>query len=410
MIDLSRYISRGDGVWWGQLSAEPEPLVHALLDQLDELAPLRAFVGLTWDERLTRALPAGIEIVSYGALGNLRWLSRVGRLQVVPCNYGSLPRLFAEGRLPSDVGLVQVSTPDEHGMCSLGIGVDYIADAIAHTPTLIAEMNHQMPATKGSARIPLKRFAAVIETDRPLREAPRPKLGALERAIAAQVVGLVEDGATLQLGVGAIPEAIAEGLKNHRDLGLHSGMLTDAVVDLVDSGVVNGARKEIDSGRLVTGAALGTSKLYHRIAELDADFRPASYTHAAHILSELKSLVSINSGIEADFTGQIGSEIRRGNYVGAIGGQVDFSRAASMTGSKSIIVMRSTSRGESTIRPILGGGVVTTPRSDVDFLVTEHGVADLRGCDLRSRASRIIKIAAPEHREYLEKALCKASF
>ncbi len=407
MLDFSSYLSPGEGIWWGQLAAEPESLVHTFLDQADQIGPLRAFVGMTWDERLIRHLPAGLEVMSYGGLGNLRWLSKIGRLSVVPCNYSALPRMFAEHRLPCDVGLVQVSPPDADGLCSLGIGVDYVADAIAHTRLLIAEINTQMPATVGSARIPLNRFAAVVECDRPLRESPRHKIGDAETAIARHVANLVEDRDTLQLGVGVIPEAVIEALKDHRDMGFHSGMLSEGVLDLVDRGAISGAYKEIDHGKLVTGAAVGSVKLYHRIEELGAEFKPASYTHAPEVLAQLKSFVAINSAIEVDLTGQVGSELRRGIYVGALGGQADFSRAAASTGARSIIAMRSTSRGESTIRPCLEGGVVTTARSDVDYLVTEHGVAELRGCNLEERARRIIKIAAPEHRDHLDKSLRK---
>lgn len=153
-LDLARYIKAGDGIWWSQTSAEPTPLVHALLDQVDRIGPVRAFVGMTWNTRLTTELPENLSVVSYGALGELRALSKAGLLEVIPCNYSALPRLFAQGALPHDVGLVQVSPPDADGLCSLGVGVDYIADALDHTRVLIAEVNHQMPSTIGSTKIP----------------------------------------------------------------------------------------------------------------------------------------------------------------------------------------------------------------------------------------------------------------
>jgi len=174
VIDLSRHVRPGAGVWWSQASAEPTVLVHALLDQADRLGPVRAFCGLSWDERLITALPASIEVVSYGALGALRRLSRRGRLTVVPCSYSALPRLFADGSLPCDVGLVQVSAPDAGGLCSLGVGVDYAADAIACTPVLIAEMNQRMPVTAGSPRIALSRFSG---WSRPTARCRRPRCG-----------------------------------------------------------------------------------------------------------------------------------------------------------------------------------------------------------------------------------------
>ncbi|MCW2759209.1 MAG: putative 4-hydroxybutyrate CoA-transferase [Nocardioidaceae bacterium] len=404
-MDLTPYIRHGDGVWWGQGSAEPEPLVDALLDQVDAIGDVRAFCGLTWNERLSRDLPEQLTVLSYGGLGELRRLSRAGQLDVVPCHYSALPRMFASGQLPSDVGLVQVSPPDADGTVSLGIGVEYVADALLHTPTLIAEINHRMPATVGSARIPLSRFAATLETDRALFEAPVRESDAVEKAIADHVAGLVEDGDTLQMGVGSLPAAVLEALSGHADLGFHSGMITDGVLTLVDKGVITGARKEIDPGVVVTGAALGSAWLYERLADVPVEFRAASYTHAPAVLSQLRSLVSINSAIEVDLLGQVGAEVRRGVHIGAVGGQVDFSRAASLTGARSIIALRSTSAGESTIVPTLHGGVVTTARVDVDAVVTEHGVAMLTGCTVGERARRLIQVADPAVREELEASL-----
>jgi len=409
MIDLGRYISSGDGVWWGQGGAEPEPLVNALLEQADRIGPVRAFCGLTWNERLSGdlpdSLPDSLTVLSYGGLGELRRLSRHGLLDVVPCHYSALPRMFERGQLPSDVGLLQVSPPDAGGLVSLGIGVEYVADALRHTRTLIAEINHRMPRTRGTAGLPLSAFAAAVETDRPLREAPARAPDAVDRVIADRVAGLVEDGDTLQLGVGSLPSAVLESLAGHTDLGFHTGIITDGVTALVEKGVVTGARKEIDQGLVITGAALGSTSLYNRLREFPVEFRAASYTHAPAVLSQLKSLVSINSAIEVDLLGQVGAELRRGVHIGAVGGQVDFSRAASLTGARSVIALRSESRGESTINSTLRGGVVTTARVDVDAVVTEHGVALLTGCTVAERARRLIAVAAPHHREGLERSL-----
>jgi acyl-CoA hydrolase len=403
VIDFGRLISRGDGVWWGQAAAEPHPLVDALILQSPRIGPIRTFTGLSWNDQLAVTIPGRMSMVSYGGLGELSELSRSGRLDVVPCHYSALPRMFAERRLPCDVGLIQVSPPDKDGMCSLGIGVDYVADAMRHTPVLIAEINQRMPSTIGTQRIPLYRFASTITTDRPLAEDPTRAPGATEQRIAAHIAELIDDGDTVQLGVGSLGAAVLDALAEHENLGFHTGMVTNGLLRLVDKGVVTGSRKEIDPGLIVAGTALGTAELYNRVPELPAKFLPTSYTHSPQVLSQLHSLVSVNFAMEVDLSGQVGAEVNRGVYIGAVGGQVDFTRAAALTGKRSIIALRATSGGQSTIRASLGGGVVTTTRSDVDTVVTEYGVADLRGCNLRERAERLAAIAAPEFHDQLDR-------
>lgn len=400
MIDLRPHIPPGSGIWWGQASAEPRPLVDALLDQAPTLGGLTAFSGLTWNPRLGQDLPDGLTVQSYGGLGTLRSLSKRGQLDVVPCHYSALPRLFALGHLPCDVGLVQVSPPDSDGLVSLGIGVEYVADALRHTSTVIAEINTRMPTTRGTAKLPMSMIAATIETDRPLDEAPGREPDDIDRGIAKHVASLVNDGDTIQLGVGSLPTAVLEALNGHNDLGIHTGMITDGVLDLLELGVVTGARKEIDNNLVVTGAALGSRRLYDQLDEHPIEFRPASYTHAPSILSALRSLVSVNSALEVDLAGNVGAETLGGTYVGAIGGQVDFSRAASTTGARSIIALRSEVNGRSTIVATLRG-LLTTSRSDIDAVVTEHGAALLTGCSIDERAERLIAVAAPNHREEL---------
>lgn len=402
-LDLRAFVRPGDGVWWGQAAAEATPLVDALLDQAPGLGPLTAFCGLTFNRRL-RDLPENLTLTSYGAMGELRALSRAGRLTVVPAHYSVLPRLFAQRLLPVDVGLVQVSPPGPDGRCSLGIGADYAGDAIPHSRVLIGEINNRMPVTTGTPGIELGRFAATIETDRALPVAPERNPDPVDEAVAAHVATLVEDGDTVQMGIGALPAAIMDGLAGHRDLGFHSGMLSDGVARLVDKGVLTGRFKEIDTGLLVTGMAIGSAELYARVGELPVRFRPAGYTHSPHVLSRLRRLVSINSAFEVDVTGQVGAEVAGGSYLGGIGGQADFSGAAARTGARSIIAVRSRAGEMSTIVPALRGPV-TTARADVDVVVTEHGVAWLRGQEPAARAGRLIAIAAPEHRDELRRAV-----
>ena len=403
MIDFGKYLTAGAGVWWGQAAAEPRPLVDALIEQSERIGPFRVFTGLSWNDQLAVSMPDAVSMVSYGGLGELRELSKSGRLDVVPCHYSALPRMFAERRLPCDVGLVQVSPPDADGMCSLGVGVDYVADAVPHTPVLIAEINAQMPATLGTARIHLDRFAATIATDRALPEDTLRAPSEADRVIAARIAELIDDGDTVQFGVGSLASAVIDAVTGHEDLGIHTGMITDGLLGLIDKGVATGACKEIDTGLAVVGTALGSAELYRRIPELPVRFLPTSYTHAPQILSHLRSLVSVNFAVEVDLSGQVGAEVSRGVYVGAVGGQVDFARAAALTGKRSIIALRATSRGASTIKTALEGGVVTTGRSDVDAVVTEYGVAHLRGISLGERARRLSAIAAPEFRDQLNR-------
>jgi len=405
LIDFTRFLSRGDGVWWGQAAAEPRPLVDALITQNARIGPIRTFTGLSWNDQLAVTMPDRVSMVSYGGLGELRELSRTGRLEVVPCHYSALPRMFAEHHLPCDVGLVQVSPPDRDGRCSLGVGVDYVADAVPHTPVLIAEINAQMPATVGSEPIPLDRFTATISTDRPLPEDPSRDPDDVDRQIAAHIAELVDDGDTVQLGVGSLGSAVLDSLAGHTDLGFHTGMITDGLMRLVDNGVATGRRKELDAGLIVVGTALGSAELYKRVPELPARFLPTSYTHSPQILSRLTSLVSVNFAVEVDLSGQVGAELSGGVYVGAVGGQVDFTRAAALTGKRSIIAVRSTFRGRSTIKARLDGGIVTTARADVDVVITEHGAAHLRGCSIGERARRLVTVAAPEFRDELEKEI-----
>lgn len=400
MLDLRAHVRPGDGVWWSQAGAEATPLVDALLDQFPGIGPLRGFGGLTFNPRL-RDVPDGLTLVSYGAMGELR---RAHGLEIVPAHYSQLPRLFAERALPGDVGLVQVAPPDGDGVCSLGVGVDYAADAVPHSRTLIAEINHRMPRTTGTPGVPLSRFAATVETDRALPGMPERAPDEVDVAIAARVAGLVEDGDTVQMGVGSLPTAIMDGLAGHRDLGFHAGMLTDAVLRLVEKDVLTGARKEIDTGVVVTGQAVGSADLYDRLDEFPVVFRPASYTHDAGVLGRLRRLVAINAAIQVDLSGQVGSEVVDGRYLGGIGGQADFSGAAARTGARSIIALRSTAGGRSTVVSRLDGPV-TTARADVDVVVTEHGIAWLRGLSISERGTRLAAVAAPEHRDDLLRAL-----
>lgn len=387
-------------VFWGQGCAEPTPLIDAFFDTVTANRRAEVFAGVSFHPRLATPID-GLRVVSYGALGVLRRTAAHGALDVVPCNYSDLPRLFRERRIPGDIALVQLSPPDNDGNCTLGIGVDYVADALPYARHVIGEINRQMPPTRGGPRVPLERLDAYIETDRPLVEAPERAANAAEQSIATYVAELIPDGATLQFGVGPIPSAVVRRLAAHRNLGVHTGQITDAVLDLLASGALTGVEKERDRGTIVTGTAIGSQALVDAIPTLDIAFRPVSYTHSSAVLRQFRRLVAVNSAVEVDLSGQVNAEVRQGRYVGGVGGQVDFSRAASQHGEVSIITLCASSAGASTIVPTLAAGVVTTPRADVDAVVTEHGVAWLRGLSFRQRAFALAAIAEPSARDML---------
>jgi acyl-CoA hydrolase len=383
-LDLSEWIRPGDGIVVGQCCAEPTPLVEALVAQATGIGDLDVFVGMTFGDHFGAPVD-GLRVMSYGALGRT---ARIPDLNVVPCHFSALPRLFAERRLPGDVALIQVAPPDEHGRCSLGVGVDYLDDALTHARVVIAEVNERCPRTTG-AWIDQDRVDVAVETSRELVEAPAPAPGDRERAIAANVAALVEDGDTLQLGVGALPEAILGALTDHRDLSFHSGMLSDAVLDLIEAGAITNAGKTIDAGLTVAGAALGTRRLFDALdARHDVLFRPVSHTHAPVVLSQVGPLCAINSALEIDLRGQVNAESVGGRRIGAIGGQVDFLRAAAANGGRGIIALPASRIVESL------DGPVSTARPDVDWVVTEHGATSLRGLTDEQCTAALTELAA----------------
>jgi acyl-CoA hydrolase len=381
--ELGRFVRAGDGVLWGQACAEPVVLVDAFLRLAHEISPLSAFIGLSWRD-FSEQIPAGLRVLSYGALGRL---GRVAELELVPCHFSALPALFAQRRLPGDVVLVQVAPPDSRGRCSLGVGIDYLADALQYARVVIAEVNDRCPHTAGRC-IAWERIDAVVRTSRPLLEAPAPRPGPLDARIAEHVAVLVEDGDTIQLGVGALPEAILRALQSHRELGIHSGMISDGVLDLIEQGAVTNARKPIDCRLTVTGAALGSSRLFDALSGLEEImFFPVSYTHAPQTLAQVGRLAAINSALEVDLTGQVNAEQVGGRRLGAVGGQVDFLRAAAALGGKPIVALPS----ERIVHTL--DGPVSTARSDVDWVVTEHGACSLRGLSESKRTRELLRVA-----------------
>lgn len=410
-IDLAAHIRPGDTVLVGQGAGEPRALVEALIDQRHALGPLRVFLGGTYSGLWQPELADVLRFVGFGAIGRTAALARAGVLDVLPVHLGSLPQLFASRTVPVDVVLCQVSAPDDEGRHSLGLVTDYVPAAIATARTTIAEVNPHVPYTFGETIDANDERLVTVADDRPLVSAKRRVPSDQDRAIAAHVAALVPDGATIQFGVGGTPDAVLAALGDKHDLGIHSGLISDAVVDLVEAGVVTNARKPIDAGLTVTGAIVGTERLYrwaHRNRSLL--MRPLSYTHSPQVLSAFDTFFALNAALEVDLGGQINAETINGAYIGAVGGQGAFARAgAAAPHGRSIIALPSTAADGAISRIVtrLGDGVTSTPRADADLVVTEHGVADLRGATLRQRAERLIAVAEPAHREALRRDLAR---
>ncbi len=401
-LDLSEFVRPGDTVTWGQACAEPQTLTEALVAQRGRIGRFRCFVGIPATATLQPAHADVVDWVSYCGTGNNRTLAKAGVLDIYPGNYSTLPWLLSDGPCRVDVVLVQVAPADEHGRYSLGLGDDFLSSAIRAAHTVIAEVNDQVPVTAGSGAVTDADLDVVVHTSRPPAQLAPAQPTAESDRIAELIAERIEDGATLQFGIGAVPEAVLRRLGGHRDLGVHSGLFNDTAAELVERGVITGARKTLDPGVCVAGLVTGTQSVFDHVHRNPAfSLRDITYTHAPDILAAQHRLVAINSAIEVDLTGQVNAEVAGGTYVGAVGGGADFLRGAARSpGGLPIVALPSTARGASRIVPALSGPV-STARADVGLVVTEYGVADLRGCTLSERRRRLVAIAHPDYRDAL---------
>lgn len=402
-LTFAKLVRPGAGFVMGQAAGEPTVLAQALVDQRADISGSSIFLGSGFSQTFQPEHGDHLRFRGIGGIGSLRRLATAGVLDPIPCHISSIAPLIARGAIPCDVVLLQVSRANARGEHSFGLIADYVRAAIARASLVIAEVNVRVPWTPCAAPLRADEIDICLHTDAPLIEVPPAPFGETERRIAAHLQAEIPEGATLQIGIGAIPEAVVASLVGHRDLGVHSGMIGDSVAMLMQRGVVTNARKGIDAGVTVTGSLIGTSLLY-RFADGNPaiELRPSSYTHSGAHLAALHRLVSINSALEVDLTGQVNAEAIGDAYFGAVGGQVDFVRAAAQsTDGLSVIALPATGRrGESRIVARLSGPV-TTARSDVDLVATEHGVARLKGLTLRERIRAMVPLAAPEHREAL---------
>jgi 4-hydroxybutyrate CoA-transferase len=324
-----------------------------------------------------------------------------GRADYTPCYFSEIPALFTDGALPVDVALIQVSPPDHAGYVSLGVSVDYTITAARYATKVIAQVNRNMPRTLGDSFLHISEIDAIVEHDAPVIELKPAVITPVEEQIGKNCASLVEDGDTLQLGIGSLPDAVLHSLKNKKHLGIHSEMISDGVVDLVEAGVVDCSRKTLHKGKIVVSFLMGTTKLYDFVHDNPMVYMaPVDYVNDPYIIRQNDNLKSINSCVQVDLMGQVCSESVGLKQISAVGGQVDFVRGANMSrGGKSIIAMPSTAAGGkiSKIVPMLdAGAAVTTNRNDVSYIVTEYGIAALKGKTLRERAKALIDIAHPD--------------
>lgn len=402
---LQALVRPGDTFWWGQTTAEPLTLTRTLVEhrhQIGQGGRLQVFVGLGLSDTLQPAHADVIDFFGYAASGPHRNLAKAGVLDILPTHYSQLPQLLEQGRIPADVVFVQVSPPDAQGRYSMGQVREYMPAAMERARVLVGEVHPDVPWTFGGPYLQASDFDLLIDSDTALLDMERSEPGVAEQSIAQHIAGLVEDGSCIQLGVGNLPEAVTAALRHHKDLGLHSGAIGNGIADLAEAGAITNARKSIDTGIGIAGVLMGGARLRqwaHGNAQLQV--RGTDYTHNIDVLSRIDKFVAINSGIEVDLTGQINAEVAGGVYMGAVGGAMDFFRGAARSkGGLPILALPATAKTHSRIVASLSGPV-STPRADAGLIVTEYGVADLRGLPLSKRVRCMIDIAAPEHRELL---------
>jgi 4-hydroxybutyrate CoA-transferase len=410
--DAVRVVRSGDRVWVHPGCANPEPLVRALVARADELRDVE-LVHLMALGDAPHVDPAYARSFRHRALfagGNVRKAVNEGRADWVPIHLSDIPRLVTSGRMPVDVAFVHVSPPDEHGFCSYGVGVECTKAAAESARDVVALVNSRMPRTLGDCFIHVSRLTHAVEVDQAILELPVPRaVSEVSKAIGRRAAELVEDGATLQMGIGEVPDALLHELKFRRNLGIHTEMFSDGVVELFEAGVINGEAKTLHPGKIVSSFVLGTRRSFDFLHNNPfVEFHPTDYVNDPFVISRNDRMVAINSALAVDLTGQVCADsIGRSVYSG-FGGQADFIRGAARSKrGKPIIVLPSTAKGGTLSRVVdalaEGSGVVTT-RADVHYVVTEHGVAYLHGKSLRERAQALIGVAHPDFREELLRA------
>ncbi|HEY9683076.1 MAG TPA: acetyl-CoA hydrolase/transferase C-terminal domain-containing protein [Oculatellaceae cyanobacterium] len=402
-------ISSGENVYIQSNAAAPELLIQALVKRSDQLRDVRIHHLMTLSPA-PYTLPKYRDAFRVNALfigGNVRDAVNDDRADYTPIFLSEIPNAIDKGIIPVDVCLLHLSMPDEHGFCSYGVSVDVSVAAQRRARIVIAQVNAQMPRTFGQATIHVTEIDGIVEADIPLPELKRGELGPIERQIGAYVASLVEDGATLQLGIGKIPDAVLSSLTDRKDLGVHTEMFSDGVVELVEAGVITNACKTVLSGKIATSFVMGTKRLYDFVDNNPSvEFATSDFINDPFVVGQNYKMTSINSAIQIDLSGQVCSGSIGTQLYSGFGGQVDFVRGAVRSkGGKAIIAIPSTAKNGkiSKIVPLLAAGAgVVTSRGDVHYVVTEYGIADLYGKNLNQRAQSLIAISHPDFRENLE--------
>lgn len=413
----AKRITPGQRVFIGTGCAEPVPLVNALTDRAHELADVEIIQLLTKGEApyASRQLSDCFIVNSFFIGTTIRSHIQEGLGDYTPVLLSDIPRLFSSGQLPLDVVLIQVTPPDKRGMVSLGISVDIVKSAAENGSLVIAQVNSQMPHTLGDSLLDIYDLDLLVPEEMPLLEREQSTVTEDTLKIGEYIASLVEDGSTVEFGIGRIPHGVIDFLKDKKDLGIHTELLTDSIIPLVESGAVNGRRKSTDRGKIVASFCMGTKKLYDFIDNNPIFcFRPTEYVNDSHMISRQFKMVAINMALEIDLTGQVCADSLGSHFYSGIGGQVDFNRgAAQAKDGKAIIALESTAQDGQISRIVTyltpGAGVVTT-RGTVQYVVTEYGVAYLHGKSIQERVMALISIAHPKFREQLLREAIEAKY
>lgn len=408
-INWEDYLKSGNRIFIGSNAAVPNALIDNLIANSNKLHDIETVHILTLSDNVW-AKPEHKELFKINSLfiggKNIREAIAEGRGDYTPCFISDIPRLFNENSLPLDAALIMVSPPDEYGYCSLGVSVDIVSAAVKAAKYVIAQINPKMPRTNGHSFVHLNQIHAWMNAEQALPQIIPPVGDRRTEQIGQYASMLVENGATLQIGIGKIPEAVLRYLANHKDLGIHSEMISDGVIDLMLKGVINNRKKTYHKGKAVVTFCIGSQRLYDFVdGNPHIEFYPSEHINSPVKIAKNDKMVSINSAIEVDLTGQVVSDSIGYQFYSGIGGQVDFIRGASLSkGGKPIIALPSTTKDGKTSRIVAhiteGGGVVTS-RGHVAFVVTEFGIASLQGKSIRERALELIRIAHPKFREQL---------